>query len=126
MTGAAAGETYRMTWSADGSAPTLQVGGGNTLQAGDTVRAEIAEVSLSNVVNMRAVPKLKLIAANYASGQTLTPTAANVTAGMIGTAAWGDWEDPSQPPFVATAPLFLRARALVIPARKRSARSSSQ
>lgn len=115
VTGAAAGETYRLTWSADGSAPTLQVGGSNILQPGDTVRAEIAEVALSNVVNMRAVPKLKLIAAYYGSGQTLTPTAATVTAGIIGTAAWGDWEDASQPPFVATAPLFLRARELVIP-----------
>jgi lysophospholipase L1-like esterase len=109
VSGAAQGETYRLAWSADGTRSTLGVQGANSLQPGDAVRAAIDDVRLSGVTGLRGM-KLKLV---QSQATTISPSAEPIASPVLGTAAWGDWEDDHYPAWEGDS-LFLQTRELTL------------
>jgi lysophospholipase L1-like esterase len=113
VTGAVAGETYRLSWGNGGSTPPLAVGGANALQVGDRIKAGIDEAIFSNIAGLRGV-KLRLYA--QSSGGAITPTAADPVSGALQQAAWGDYEETAGYPAWSGDALRLETREMVIPA----------
>ena len=114
VTGAAAGEVYRLMWTIPGgssTAPTFPVGGANPLQIGDRIVGAIDEVQMSNVANLRGM-KLRLQAANvYAP----SPTTLAMVTSPTGAAAWGDLEDTNFPAWTGDS-FRLATREFTVPA----------
>ncbi len=112
VSGAAQGETYRLTWTTNGNGNTLSVSGGNTLQVGHTIKAGIDEAAFSNVAGLRGV-KLRL----YAQSSGGAVTAADPVSSILQQAAWGDYEETAGYPTTWNGDtLCLETREMVIPA----------
>ncbi|MEO6217774.1 MAG: SGNH/GDSL hydrolase family protein [Sphingomonas sp.] len=113
MTGCAQGETFRVTWTTAGTGSTLSVAGA-PLNVGDTIKAAIDEVVMSNCVGLRGA-KLKILTSNSSNGFPITPNGANIHSVVLGTAAWGDYEDDNYPQWQGDT-LWFPTREFVIPA----------
>lgn len=112
VTGAAAGEVYRLTWSSNGTANT-SASMSKVPVAGERIVASIDEVILSNVVNMKGA-RIRLVALG-ASGATITPTSTLIGTNILTTSSWNDYIDTNFPAFSGEK-MFAQTREMVVPA----------